>query len=167
MRINVKWKKLAILRTEDFEFEYKSKGSLYRLSVPVEIPYEKDRRELVHGWWRCIRYHRTKKNLCTTRSVASSRMRPLGSGMDKRTSGCRTHHRFLFIYAYVNLWLLYVNSQPSSPLSFLSSSLFSLLLTPSSISYISPFLLSSLLSIFALFFWPNIIYRDVFSPLIP
>ena len=35
------------LRTEDFEFEYKSKGSLYRLSVPVEIPYEKDRRELV------------------------------------------------------------------------------------------------------------------------
>ncbi|KAL5502575.1 hypothetical protein EMCRGX_G009373 [Ephydatia muelleri] len=35
------------LHTQDFEFEYKSKGNLYQLSVPVQIPYEKDKRELV------------------------------------------------------------------------------------------------------------------------
>lgn len=36
-----------LFRTRDFAFEYRSNGNVCRLSVPVEIPYEKDKRELV------------------------------------------------------------------------------------------------------------------------
>ena len=79
------------LTTRDFEFEYKSSGKLYRLSVPVEIPYEHDKRELVQ---RLMKIHSIppyeESRLCEDLShfIADAPLQEWDRQADERLSNC-------------------------------------------------------------------------------